>query len=322
MKKLLLVADVRGWAWWWMAQGIAKYAPPEYDVRVIDNNEFGVYTKVTPGLLMEFDGICQFSWVESTSPGKNGVHWDYATTVVASHGLEFDYPHPDPDYLPGRIATKLRNKKNAAKRLPQFDRVICVSPRLQELSSEFNRESVFCMPGVDTEIFKPAEEKSCSVKLRVGWCGQKLGITKGFSEVLEPLMAELGDEKYDWRINHRGPGDAMSQAEMVAFYQGLDLFLSTSYSEGHQMPPHESMACGVDILCTDCGSARLLEEFTIPAYQTEKEAAGTVAEFAKRIECIRLLHEVFNMPEAVLDERFSWKRRAAEWCRAIAGEKS
>jgi len=325
MKKLLLVTDVRGWAWWHMAQGIAKYAPEEYEVQVITNGDFHQYTKITPGALMEFDGICQFSWVESTTPGKNGIHWDYATTVVASHGLEFDYPPKNPDYLPSRIATQLRNRLNAAKRLPQFDRVICVSHRLQALASDYNRESVFCMPGVDTEIFKPPKRKSTSSRLRVGWCGHLHGVTKGYDEVLVPLMKRLGEERYDWRIVRQEPNTALSQVEMVKWFQGLDVLISTSFSEGNQQPIMESMACGVPVIATDCGMADETAWAILTAPKSEAEYERTYRAFARALEAFSnttademRMERAFCRDEA--EKRFSWRTCAENWCKSIAGE--
>lgn len=325
MKKLLLVVDVRGWAWDFMAQGIAKYAPPEYEVQVITNGDFHQYTKITPGALMEFDGICQFSWVESTTPGKNGIHWNYATTVVASHGLEFDYPPKNPDYLPSRIATGLRNRVNAAKRLPQFDRVLCVSPRLQELAAEYNRESVFCMPGVDTEIFKPPQRKSTSSRLRVGWCGHLHGVTKGHDEVLVPLMKRLGEERYDWRVVRQEPNTALSQVEMVKWFQGLDVLISTSFSEGCQMPLMEAMACGVPVIATSCGMADETAWLNIPApgesnefWTTTNFFYSALREFAETPADEMRMERAFCRDEA--EKRFSWRVCAKNWCKAIAGE--
>lgn len=55
------------------------------------------------------------------------------------------------------------------------------------------------------------------------------------------------------------PCRAYTHAEMVDFYQGLQVFLCTSLTEGIPLPPLEAMSCGVKVVLPD--GVGLLDDF-------------------------------------------------------------
>ena len=308
MKRVLIVIDVDGWAWDRMARGIQKYAPDHIEVDVVNQIEFGKFNANAESLA-KYDGICQCSWVEATT----GLQFDGKTTTwVASHGLEFDYPFAETSYYPPRIATQLRNRSFAKARLPCFDGLLCVSERLREIAGEFHDNCVRVVPGVDREVFVRREFKPLSDPPIIGWCGQKLGRTKGYSEVLKPLMDRMSDS-VEWKINSRGAGDCLSQQEMVEWYHSLDLFLSTSFSEGCQMTVLEAISCGVPVIGTDSGCLRecVSESQLVPAYNDSLTAKGAVNHLEEL-----LMNGSFGTVD-IYAPYFDWKTRALEWLEAM-----
>lgn len=333
-KKLLLVIDVYGWAWHYMAKGIGTYAPDDYEIQIVTSTEFGKYTKVTPGALMNFDGICQFSWVEATAPGKNGVHWNYSTTVVASHGLEWPHPIADRCDIRSTIATRLRNTNAARRSLNNFDRVIAVTPALERIALNYNREVAMCLPGVDPEVFTPAVrpeyDPAGNKPLVVGWCGQPLGSTKGYNEILVPLLDELKDDRIVFSIVRHDQHDAFSQDEMAMWYKTLDLFISTSCSEGCQMPQLEAQMSGVPVFATNCGASMRTATSVVDNWaRVGEETHGVVMHLAQKIRNAAQ-HGVFmeaagsrpvrDLCREQAEENMNWETLAADWCHAIAGE--
>lgn len=331
MKRILLVPDTLNWAWASMARGIAKHAPEGYDVRVVDQTDFGALTR--PALqfvLDEFDAVCQFSWTECPlSSATKPLPVKRMCTVIASHGIEFDMNLASKS-IPERIATRLRNKESARERLPRFDAVLCVSQRLQELASKLCGKAVLATPGVDHSMFYPVP-LPMGDRLRVGWCGQKQDDpgkdVKGFREILLPLIDKLRD-RVQFIVNPRTAKNALPHAEMVAWYKGLDCVISTSCSEGCQMPLLEAAACGRAAIATDVGAAsELIDDklngILIPSWRTKEDAKARVDTFADVLLSLNgRRKDVERMGEnagAKVAACFNWAQRAPEWLKMIGG---
>ncbi len=64
-----------------------------------------------------------------------------------------------------------------------------------------------------------------------------------FHELMN-LVAQLGLQT---RVQYLG---FMSEAEMISYYQNATMFITASKDEGFNIPPLESMACGVTVACS------------------------------------------------------------------------
>lgn len=324
MKSVLLVYDVDGWAWHYMAAGIEKYADRgNFEVTAISQRDFNFLRRKFPWTLGHFHAICFFSWIDGPIP--KDIFEGKQTTLMASQGFEFPY-QLDPKTLPERIATRARNRDNAEKILPTFDTVLCVSQRIwRELPKAIKGAMIeHCVPGVDHHLFyyTPPHNRE---KLVVGWCGQKRGVTKGYEEVLRKVQSRLKD-RIEWRVNIRGADSAFTQEEMVAWYGGLDIILSTSCSEGFQMPLVEAASCGRPAVATDVGGAgELIRDeasgFLVNGYVDEESAVKTVDQICDRIVQYDLNRELLLehglAARDSVDPNFSWQKRAKEWLTAM-----
>jgi hypothetical protein len=298
-----------------MARGIAENSG-DVEVAVVSQSEFGVFTHHAPWMLKHFDGISQCSWMESGTGFDNGCK----TTWLASHG--FEYEHGD-NSLAGRIATPIRNRKAAEQRLPQFDRVLCVSDRIYQTAKDMC-PAVRVVPGVNQDLFLPWELPNRD-KLTIGWCGQRDGLTKGYREILEPLKELLG-ESVEWQINTRSAQDPLDDMEMLRWYHGIDLFVSTSCSEGFQMPVLEAASCGRPVIATDVGAAREVVQhgengFIVRTYECASHFEGVVCEIAGHIREYDAYREMLiehgRRAAGVVTENFRWEERTGEWIREM-----
>ena len=318
MRRVLIVVDVYGWAWDYMAQGIASGSPDDVAVTILDQNDFNSLATRMPWALKSFDGISQCSWPESLTnlPDVRKTVW------LASHGFDFPWP-PIEDAYPALIATPNRNTASAARILPRFDKVLCVSHRLKDSLDSVkwsDGRAVRVCPGIDHKTFRqfPLPNRD---KLIIGWCGQRAGVTKGFHTALKSLQKELGDLA-EWQVNCRSAADPLSRDEMVAWYRGLDLFISTSSSEGFQMPLLEAASCGRPILATDVGAAKelIVEDdngFLITPYQFRHDVDRTVSEFVQHIRRYHkdrgMLKRHAEQSRKIVEQGFTWERHAPRW---------
>lgn len=323
-KRILCVADVKGWAWWHMCKGFQKWCQlarrnhrPE--IFVIDQQEFGLLTRTLKPLLMQFDSILQCSWMEATHPTeRNLLSFRRNCTLLASHGVEFNWSQR-PLTIPEKIATPTRNRGLAKKSLPRFDRVLCVSKALVKVAESLGANAVYAPPGVCHETFEPRRDHApvntnC---LTIGWCGQHKGVTKGYREVLKPLMLRL--PQHEFSVIDRSAESPLTQGEMAQWYRSLDVYLSTSCSEGFQMPPLEAMACGIPVIATRAGAIdELVTDKTgwvLPGWSTAADAEPVVEALANTINAMHP-DDLYARGEASrrrVESYFTWELQNRAW---------
>jgi glycosyltransferase involved in cell wall biosynthesis len=118
--------------------------------------------------------------------------------------------------------------------------------------------AVFYTPhGVDTEIFRPRAGNPFSSpagELVLGWAGSltnhpgKRGVEDLIMPAVEGLKGvtlKLAAREEKWR----------TQEEMAAFYQGVDVQICASRTEGGPHPLLEAAACGIPLISTRVGIA-------------------------------------------------------------------
>ncbi len=316
-----------------MMEGLRHYAGDGYRVTLTDQTGLRKMLREQPERLKSMHGILHCSWIDCPIEVlRKAAPTAVLTTLLASHGFEFPFPPEDPNDLAAGIATPLRNLHRAKVVLPKFDGLLCVSDRIWRAARMLFDENkvVRVVPGVDLEVFKPAPLPNGD-KLVVGWCGQvpakDRNNTKGYREVLQPLMERMAD-KVAWQINGRSAADALSQSEMVAWYRGIDVMLSTSSSEGCQMPLLEAAAMGRPVIATDVGAAdELLQKGSnggiVPGYRTVAQSPAIIDCFEQWVTDANekrkwtSLAGQFSSKRA--EEHFSWARRASEWLELIGG---
>jgi glycosyltransferase involved in cell wall biosynthesis len=345
MKKILLIVDTQKWAFGYLAQGIRKAAPSAYKVDVIDGQRMSRMFRELPHQLREYDAACHFSWVEAPMPtARKPIHFQRYATVVASHGLEHPYPNLDPLNLATSISTQLRNDVKAKERLPHFDRVLCVSDRLVKPAQQFSTRVVRVVPGVDDEFFSPeiiaklrAADPDKNRRFTVGWCAQVppegRNNTKGAFEVLLPIMQRMGfttpgTGEVEFIVNGRAAFNAYTRPQMQKWFSLCDVILSTSCSEGFQMPLLEGASCGLPVIATRVGGADELVRdgengILLPVWTTKENAEIAIEAGIAAIRRLAADKELYRRMsdearETVLRD-YTWKRRSREWLEAIEG---
>jgi glycosyltransferase involved in cell wall biosynthesis len=302
--KILLLYDVKGWAWYLKANAI-KLNLPEYDIHVKCQNEF------TPKDLTTYDTIHFFDWECGIGFAKH-VN---VTTSVTSHNHE------------------LLNWDYAKVNIPKFSAISCISKEIHDRlkSQGLNKVLYTCQNGVNDKLFFP-KSKPDNSKFTVGWVSQrtsggfqkggKIDI-KGYQHVLLPLKEKLKQYTDIDLIEHSETWKtATPHSDMPKLYHKFDVLISTSFLEGTPGSIFEGAATGLPVISTAVGCVPELvtnmhNGILIPTYKDAAEATARIDDFIKWILYLRDNRDICRkMGEAnriEVEKNWSWAIKSKCW---------
>lgn len=222
-KKVALVYDVPGWAFHRMSLQLARNAPSDWSFSTYATPEKGMMKAFHEYLSRENQLVHYFS--KYTPVFRNGV---VSTTSVHSH------PNPGE-----------RKFVNESLKKREF---FVISRELHDLySSRFPSKSIpICYDGVETSTFYPRSMVGKRKALRLGWVGNSAWGSndhKGFNTIFMPVLAALREQGIAVEVKVADPTTLnIPYALMPEFYDGVDVLLCTSLSEGTPMPILEAGA--------------------------------------------------------------------------------
>jgi glycosyltransferase involved in cell wall biosynthesis len=260
-RKILLVVDVKGWAWDYKAQSIRNNFRGACNIDIcyqFGDNE----PKYTTDLLKDYDHVHFFGWnhIDSVARGMqdHGLI-DVSTTIASSENeLQLD-----------KCRECIRNVS-----------IVAVSPYLTKRSLElFKKHSkVFpCFNGVETNIFIPRSvEPKRKGPIRVLLCNKppaKAYDCHGL-EIAQKIQ-KLCDNDYlkvTLHISKYNTSNKLDRESMIKLYQDHDVFVHTGrHHLGTPNMAFEAASCGLAIVSTANGCLPLLFEGT-------KDKMGTLVE--------------------------------------------
>jgi glycosyltransferase involved in cell wall biosynthesis len=235
-RRVLLIADVEGWAYDIIAKSIVNsfrkyHAEIVYFRDLIDRNV------TVDG--NDYDVIFAFFWYDMLLRGKLVENLDLRKVCVdvQSHnswlkrGIELD----DVEMLLSNFTSVGFSSKKLMRKFPR-------------LKNKFYTPS-----GFDPRRFKPSPFPQLDGTLKICWAGDPEtshhGDVKGYYEYIRPAI-----EKFDnVELITASKQNRIPHNQMGSFYSRGHLYLNFSSSEGTPMPLLESMACGRPAITTNVG---------------------------------------------------------------------
>jgi len=265
--RILLVADVSGWAFSNIAHQIRKYCSREFDIEVTASHELENFGQIA--LLAQKADLIHFFWradIRSlfASPVRqyaNNIGFKEASWML-DHVLAkrcttsiYDHLHLDDngvawlrpvleDFVDAYTVSSLKLDSIYRRLFPS------APPRL------------VAQDGVDLGLFTPTNRSaqwSGSGPLVLGWVGNskwaaELDDFKGLHTIIEPAVRKLRAEglpiETNWCDKHV---KYTPHRLMPDYYRSIDLLLCASKIEGTPNPVLEAMASGVPVISTNVG---------------------------------------------------------------------
>jgi len=232
------------------------------------------------------------------------------------HPLEWHMVRPDMVHTPAKWVAGIRSHTSwenqdvprlSAHLAQLFQGGVYVVSRRLEAIFKPSLPSVERLPhGVDTTFFRSTRPPNeAAGRLKVGWAGNRASAVKGFQEFIAPLDQIPGVELVFCGYSDR----LLSMAEMQEFYEGIDVYICTSASEGHNNSLMEAASMTRAIVTTDVG--------TVPEFLIDGSSALIVPREPTAIaEAIRKLRDnpelrrlLGTQARASVVEHFEWSTR-------------
>jgi hypothetical protein len=283
-KKVLLVTDVCGWAWWNKSQYLKMYLKDEFDV----------------------DIICVLG---PESKGINRGGYDLFLTYGYSYvGMLQTVP------IEKRITGITAHRPpRTIKAYMQLAQNLHANSRLleAELRSIVEHDRIFYLPnGVDEYVFKPIKPIGEGKRLVAGHVGKKCE-AKGQSKFIIPAMNAANVESITNMNDYR---NRRPYSEMYEYYQNMDVFMVASVEDGTPNGALEAAASGRPIISNRIGN---MPEFIIDGYNGFLLDERNVDVYIEKLNILNndreLLKKMGANARKTVEERWTWKKQAENY---------
>jgi len=276
MKKIALIADVKGWAFDNAAQIIKRALSDKYqiDIYYSKSDEFQKDLFKILETLKEYD-VLHFFWRAILLDFEKD---EFKQKVIEKYGNYEKYVQEMVNKISTGVYDHLyENDMDFNLKFTKYCKSYVVSS--QKLFDIYNNLDEIKKPtdivgdSFEKEMYYPLNMErfnfSKDIKLVIGWVGNSAWNEKqkdengnsidfkGFHTVLKPVINELQKEGYN--IELQCADKAVKQIpneDMCDYYSNIHIYICVSYKEGTPKPLLESMGCGIPVITTDVGVAK------------------------------------------------------------------
>lgn len=295
--RVLLLPDKKDWAYFSIAKNLVKYNADdnlELDIIPIKKNQDKIKKK-----MKKYDRFLVMGW--QTYDLVNFLPKDETLIGVHSHhAWDNKQTLPDNEILPDKKLVAFLNG---------FLKTNFVSDRLYQLFKKSGCSNGQYTPnGVDSEMFKYTPQKDKS--LVVGYSGSKShDWRKGVSKYIQPAAKKANVE---CKIAMLSTGTHIALEEMPKFYEGIDVYICASASEGFSLSVLEASSCGCPIISTRVGGCTDLINHGINGFLVDR----TVEAIAEKIELLKnfdIRNQMSLSMRRIIEDEYCWKHKAQSW---------
>lgn len=245
------------WALGRIAAAIRKYVPN------VDVFDWSVDDFWTPGVWKDYDVILSNTTLH-TIESLYGIKPDPKKLLVTSHCPKFNLAHfnENTEFIEGAKYAGVSQET------------------CQELARHGRSDAAWTPFGADGDVFARTHAVSGPIK-RIGMINADC--------TLEEYVKVKGLEKFKeiCSLGNFEPVNIMGQSEKI--YENIDLLICCSEFDAGPLGIFEAASCGVPVLTTAVGNAKLIEGIAI--FETAREAVDRIHSWNNNLEELRLYAE-------------------------------
>jgi len=281
LKNILLVCDVKGWAWWNKSQYLKHYL----------SDEFNIFIDYVIG------------------PGSNSL-------IYKEFDLYFTFGYSYIDYFKKINNIKKMTGVTAHRPLRvirgsmmKTEHVHANSMLLYKELISFHNNVHYVPNGVDENLFVPKSPINFEGDFVVGHVGKKCD-QKGQCNIIIPAMEKSGTKSITHLNDYR---NKKPYCKMYELYNNMDVFIVASDEDGTPNPALEAAACGRPIISNKIGN---MPEFIIDGYNGFIVEKNIDAYVDKLEWCKNNRDKVAEMginARKTIEEGWTWKLQAENY---------
>jgi len=302
--KILLVADVPGWAFDNLANAMIKHLGHKFNFTKIYSAQY------RSGMSSCFDHVYFLQWNDFIGRGNP----EEFIALISSHNYYLVYSD-----IYKQIIPKFKAVATASQEL--YDKIKILNP------------NTFCVPhGIDHNLFTPQAPPG-GKKFIVGCVGQSLDPAatlsappydmKGHRYVLSNVIKKLQHRPdIEFKINNKSWRNAAPLSQMPSFYKDIHVQLCTSFREGTPNPIFEAAATERAVISTRVGCAPQLIThgeggLLVDAFNNVEEALSRADEIVDHILFLNkrrhLCGEMGRKNRIEIEKNWTWERTTSAY---------
>lgn len=225
--KILLIADVKNWAWWLKGEFLVKYLSDEFDVELV--------CVLGPGCMNQYQIPQQ----------RYDLYFTFGYSYI-------DFLYNVPKHKKATGVTAHRPPNMIIPKMKQAGHLHANSMMLHEELLKLGFPKVHYIPnGVDERLFRIVKPiPPTRDKIICGHVGKECP-AKGQKEILYPAIQKAGGKKVTSVVTWK---EKIPHKQMYKIYQEMDVFLVASVEDGTPNGALEAAACGRPILSNKIGN--------------------------------------------------------------------
>lgn len=324
-KKVAIIIDKEGWAYYNSARQIKKYLSDFYEIDIIPMDIFGDNI-VKMLILGEKYDLMFFFWRGLIS----WIYSDYSKQYIKDLGFKYE------EFIDKYIKAKniltgvydhlfINDEIERTKFILDNVKAYTVSSnKLKDIyDKSAKKPAMVITDGVDLDLFKMNDitkyDNIENRKIRIGWTGnskfkdEKDDDLKGVRNIIMPAIEELKKRGYHIELDIADRNIKMIPfEEMPNYYNNIDIYLCASRTEGTPGTVLEAMACGVPVISTDVG---IVSE-TLGKKQQQYIIKRTKEDLVEKM--IELIEHKEKFKELSLEnleqiKKWSWETKAKQY---------
>jgi len=284
--RILVVADVKNWAWWLKGEYLIKYLSDEYDIELV--------CVLGPG--------CINQW--QINPNKYDLYFTFGYSYI-------DAFYSVPKYKKSTGVTAHRSRNVIFPKMKQAGHLHANSMMLHKELMDMGFERVYYLPnGVNERLFRPVKKiPNTRKKIVVGHVGKECP-AKGQREIIYPAIQAAGAQRVTNVVTWK---EKIPHNEMYKIYQEMDVFVVASLEDGTPNPALEAASCGRPIISNKIGN---MPEFIKDGWNGFL-VGRNIAEYVEKIKWLQnnrdKLIKMGQRARETVEEGWTWKIQAENY---------
>jgi glycosyltransferase involved in cell wall biosynthesis len=287
-KRILLISDVCGWAWWNKSRYIQMYLKDQFDIDVI--------CVLGP----EAQGI---------NRGKYDLYLTYGYSYVGML-QQVNIKKRITGITAHRPIGTIKSFMTLAHNLHANSMML-----FNELKKVANHNRVWYVPnGVDEHVFRPIKPIGQKKQLIAGHVGKKCE-AKGQEQFIIPAMQAADVESVTNMNDYR---NRSPYCEMYEYYQNMDVFLVASVEDGTPNGALEAAACGRPIISNPIGNMPEFIENGVNGFLVGRN----VDEYIEKLNYLnknrKVLEKMGKAARKTVEKSWTWKKQSEGYRRMFS----